>query len=372
MGAEISAGSDFPGGDGSTDSDLVVVGAGIAGLSLARELRALGRHPLVIERARGVGGRCATRRVEGQPVDHGPAFLHGRSDRFLAELAAARQSGEVANWPRVREGAGVACQPEAFDGLDMRIAPAAGVNRFAKHLAQGLELRLDVRVEAIGLMGQPGAQAERTWELALSSGERLHAQTLALAMPAPAVHELLRAMEPSDAAVTALLPLLELVHMLPCMTVIARYPEGVPAPAWDASYPGGSKSIQAILQDSSKRAGEPRLTLVIQARAKYSRDHLSESEESWTRALLEEAAALHGEWIKAPDLVQSHIWRNARVASGSGLASPLLAQLAGNVSLGIAGDGFHAAGGIEGAYLSGIALAARFPSRRIPAILDSR
>ena len=251
------------------------------------------------------------------------------------------------------------CQPEAFDGLEMRVAPAAGVNRFAKHLARGLDVRLEARVEAIGLIAQPGAQTERKWELTLSSGERLHAKTLGLTMPAPSVLELLRTMEPAVEAVTSLLPLLELVRMVPCLTVIARYPAGVPAPAWEASYPDGSRSIQAILHDSTKRTGEPRLTLVIQARARYSMDNLGDSTESWTQALLREAAALHGEWISAPDLVQSQVWRNARVAPGAGLASPLMARLEGNAVLGIAGDGFHSAGGIEGAYLSGIALAAR-------------
>jgi phytoene dehydrogenase-like protein len=49
----------------------VIVGAGIAGLACARELASCGREAVVLERSRGVGGRCATRRVNGQPVDHG-------------------------------------------------------------------------------------------------------------------------------------------------------------------------------------------------------------------------------------------------------------------------------------------------------------
>lgn len=39
------------------EHDVVVIGAGIAGLALARELHARGREALVLERARGVGGR---------------------------------------------------------------------------------------------------------------------------------------------------------------------------------------------------------------------------------------------------------------------------------------------------------------------------
>ena len=147
--------------------------------------------------------------------------------------------------------------------------------------------------------------------------------------------------------------------MLPCLTVIARYPAGTPAPRWEASLPGGSAAIQTILHDSSKRPAPARLTLVVQARPGYSRAHLDEPRESWSRALLEEAAALHGDWIARPELAQAHVWSRARVAAGSELAAPVAVRLDGGAMLGLAGDGFHAAGGVEGAYLSGLALAAR-------------
>jgi len=81
--------------------------------------------------------------------------------------------------------------------------------------------------------------------------------------------------------------------------------------------------------------------------------------DAWTRALLDEAAALHGAWIASPRTVQSHRWRLARVVSGTELAAPLLALAAGGAALGVAGDGLHAAGGAEGAYHSGRVLASR-------------
>jgi renalase len=51
------------------------------------------------------------------------------------------------------------------------------------------------------------------------------------------------------------------------------------------------------------------------------------------------------------------------VAAGSELAQPVAVRLDGGAALGVAGDGFHAAGGVEGAYLSGLALAERFLER---------
>jgi len=339
--------------------DILIVGAGIAGLSLARELTARGRTPVVLERSGGVGGRCATRRVEGQPVDHGPAFLHGRSTRFLAEMSAARDADAVADWPLAREGTGAPCQPAAFDLSDTRLAPAAGVNALARHLARGLDVQTGARVETLALASASDDAATRVWTVGLASGEQLAARTVALALPAPSVQALLQGMDRPAPAIAGLRPLLDLVRFVPCLTLIARYPEDAPPPAWQASYPRDSRAIQTLLHDSSKRAGSPRLTLVIQARPAFSEKHLEGPEEAWVRILLEGAAALHGDWARTPDLVQPHRWRYARVAAGTGLASPLVAHCEGGATLGIAGDGFHPSGGIEGAYLSGIALAAR-------------
>jgi len=144
------------------------------------------------------------------------------------------------------------------------------------------------------------------------------------------------------------------------LTVIARYPAQAPAPVWEISLPRSSVAIHTILHDSSKRAPGSPLMLVIQARPGFSRTHLDDPMESWSRTMLEEAAALHGEWIARPELTQTHIWRKARVAVGSELAGPVAVRLDGGAVLGVAGDGFHAAGGVEGAYLSGMALAERF------------
>ncbi|UCF32712.1 MAG: NAD(P)-binding protein, partial [Phycisphaerales bacterium] len=66
------------------DSETIVIGAGIAGLSCAQRLAQADVKSLVLDKGRGVGGRCATRRVEGQPVDHGVIFLHGSDPDFLA------------------------------------------------------------------------------------------------------------------------------------------------------------------------------------------------------------------------------------------------------------------------------------------------
>ena len=64
--------------------EVVVVGAGFAGLSAARELRRLGRDVVVIEGRDRVGGRSYTGSVAGVPVDLGATFVGPTQDAVLA------------------------------------------------------------------------------------------------------------------------------------------------------------------------------------------------------------------------------------------------------------------------------------------------
>ncbi len=70
--------------------DVVVVGAGFAGLTAARELTHQGHNVLVLEGRDRVGGRSFTGSVAGLPADMGGAFVGPTQDAVLA-LAAELQ-----------------------------------------------------------------------------------------------------------------------------------------------------------------------------------------------------------------------------------------------------------------------------------------
>lgn len=55
--------------------DVVVVGAGLAGLRCARRLGAAGLEVVLVERSDRVGGRVRTDVVDGHLVDHGFQLL---------------------------------------------------------------------------------------------------------------------------------------------------------------------------------------------------------------------------------------------------------------------------------------------------------
>jgi monoamine oxidase len=71
--------------------DVLVIGAGAAGLAAADALERAGRSVLVVEARDRVGGRCLTRRLPGvpTPVELGAEFIHGRPEATLALLKRA-------------------------------------------------------------------------------------------------------------------------------------------------------------------------------------------------------------------------------------------------------------------------------------------
>ncbi len=81
--------------------DVVVVGAGFAGLTAARELARLGHEVLVFEGRDRVGGRSYTGRVAGVPVDLGGTFV-GPTQDAVRELAAEL---DVTTVPTYHDGA---------------------------------------------------------------------------------------------------------------------------------------------------------------------------------------------------------------------------------------------------------------------------
>jgi monoamine oxidase len=75
------------GGSGGTpDYDAIVIGAGFAGATAARELSASGLRVLVLEARPRVGGRTFTSEAEGHEVELGGAYVHWTQPHVWAEI----------------------------------------------------------------------------------------------------------------------------------------------------------------------------------------------------------------------------------------------------------------------------------------------
>jgi monoamine oxidase len=72
----------------ATNCDVLVIGAGAAGLTAARTLEEQGRSVIVLEARDRTGGRVWTNRTwEEMPVDLGASWIHGHRGNPLVELA---------------------------------------------------------------------------------------------------------------------------------------------------------------------------------------------------------------------------------------------------------------------------------------------
>ena len=68
------------------EQDVVVVGGGLAGLTVARELRHAGLEVVVLEARERLGGRAHTARLGGRDIELGGAHVHWLQPHVFAEL----------------------------------------------------------------------------------------------------------------------------------------------------------------------------------------------------------------------------------------------------------------------------------------------
>ena len=111
--------TDIPGGVAGPVERVVVVGAGIAGLTVANALMHAGVDCVVVEARQRLGGRLHTIDLAGSPVDMGGSWIHHPVGNPMR--AFARQVGiPCRSWDPLPELAG-------FDGGDGRRLSAAEV-----------------------------------------------------------------------------------------------------------------------------------------------------------------------------------------------------------------------------------------------------
>lgn len=334
--------------------DVVVIGAGISGLVCARELVAGGRTVLVLDKSRGVGGRCATRRMLGQPVDIGLSYFHADDPELLAELASV-PAKLLPGWPQRIAGDGAPCHPAAFRAGQQRLAYAEGVNVFPRQLARGLDMQLGARVTRLTPRGG-------RVELELEDGPPVYAHDVVLTIPAPQAAAVLPIEE--GRALRAVDTLLTRVEVQPCITLALGYPIDLAPPDFDILYPESSSELQLIAHDSSKRERPDYHVLVVQARSAWSAEHLELGKYHWLPALTEAAARLLGDWVRRPAWADVHRWRFAKTTLSTELGAPLVFGLAGGGRLGLTSEAFAVEAGVQGAWRAGRGLARRLLADR--------
>jgi predicted NAD/FAD-dependent oxidoreductase len=302
-------------------ADVLVVGAGMAALAAAERLHAAGVAVQVVDKARGVGGRMATRRLTIGQCDHGvPAFrVEGEDFRHATQA-----------W--IRAGA---AKPWTHDGIS-ELVGTPGMTAIAKAMARPLPaVDLDVKLERIDVDG-------KHW-IARAGERRYVAGTLLLSPPVPQTLALLDAgsvgLALTDRAT------LGAVRYWPVFVVLARFGDEAALPPPGALRFDNHPKLHSIVDDRRKGASAAS-TATVRSTPEYAEKHFDRPSEE-VLADLVAAAAPH---LTGPPVEASlQRWRYALVREGA--PAPWL-RLKGTPPAYCIGDAFGG-GTVEGAWRSG-------------------
>jgi predicted NAD/FAD-dependent oxidoreductase len=319
---------------------VAVVGAGIAGLSAARALKAGGHEVIVYEKQRVPGGRNATRKPAGVELprglagaslgfDHGAQYFTARDDRFSAVVAEWLRDRVVAQW----SGRIVSFDAEGWE--DVSPANAAGDK--------------DANVRYVGTPGMSAITGAMTDGINVAYGRNIESlptildgvDHVVVAVPAPEAARLVAHVPPLAAKVSPLV-------MKPNWTVMAAFEERVAA-RFDAAFVNGSP-LGWIARNSSKPKRDWKVeTWVLQATTTWSEAHADDRADDVGAFLMEAFEDLVRAGLPRAFYATVHRWRHA--AADPPLAVGAIHDAESRITL--CGD-WCLGSRIEDAFLSGL------------------
>ena len=114
-----------------SDADVIVLGAGMAGLSAARALGERGMRVVVLEAQQRVGGRILSQPVEGGGVvELGAEFVHGLAPELWALIDEAGVQTIERDGAMLREGWGGGLEEDEDDEEESMFAPLEHLKNF--------------------------------------------------------------------------------------------------------------------------------------------------------------------------------------------------------------------------------------------------
>ena len=302
---------------------VIVVGAGLSGLTAARRIAGRGHEVTVLDKGRSSGGRCATRRIGDATLDHGAQFFTVRSAEFANITENWLSAGVAREWCR---GFG------ANDGHP-RYCGTNGMTTITKHLATGLDVRCSSMVFSV-------ERTMRHWKVNLDDGTAFDADAVVITCPIPQSMSLLAN---TDLGIPDGIRTIEYDKTIAALVVVSGE-TSVPAP-------GGVQDADAtfsFVADNQQKGISATRALTLHCNASFSEANWwSNPEETHSTVML-----LAADWIGDAKIIehQPKRWRMAtprttwheRCWSTNGIV--------------LAGDAF-AGPRVEGAVLSGLAAA---------------
>ncbi len=137
--------------------DVIVIGAGVAGLTVARDVTAAGLRVLLLEARRRLGGRIMTHHTPDGPIELGAEFVHGAVEETLGVAVGAGLSLRETDRSSAREPReGSAPPTDFFSAIDTLLAHAAhasgGDDESFQHLVDRVDVDRTIKARGLGLV----------------------------------------------------------------------------------------------------------------------------------------------------------------------------------------------------------------------------
>ena len=314
---------------------IAIIGAGLAGLSCARQLQKNGFKAQLFEKSRGPSGRMSTRNTDSWSADHGAQYFTARDPLFIKELDTWIKDGVAGAWyPRLKVFENGEWREST--SKENRYVGIPAMNSPGKNLAKNLNIAYGQTVDQI-------IHNDGKWTLHSAEVGGIDGQFnwLVLAIPAPQAFALANLIDQSIAEKNT-------VDMLGCWTVIAAFTSEQDIP-FDAAFING-EIISWISRNYSKPGREGMETWTIHANPRWSQQWIELDKEKASKRILECAKGLGLNYQNAQ--ISVHRWRYASGSMGAGPGFKVYED----IQLGLCGDWLHG-GRVEGAWLSGYKLA---------------
>ncbi len=159
------------------NTDVVILGAGIAGLMAAQVLEKHGIDTIVLDKGRSVGGRLATRRIGNGIADHGAQFFTVRTPEFQKYVDRWLEQRIVYIWSYGWSDGSLQA-PSPQEGYP-RYATYGGMNKLAKYLAKNVK---NIRV---GTKIVTATRDENGWVFQDEDGALFISKALIMTPPVP-------------------------------------------------------------------------------------------------------------------------------------------------------------------------------------------
>lgn len=320
-------------------ADVLIVGAGLAGVMAARTLHGYSFRTLLLDKGRSVGGRMATRRIGEGRADTGAQFFTARDPAFQQQVAAWVEAGHVFEWSRGWSDGHVDALPDGFP----RYAASGGMNALVRELAHGLEVHLNTQISTI-------ERVDAGWRLTDTGGDSFESQSLVMTPPVPQSLALLGdIVSELDARER---DLLQSVQYEKCIALLAEVGDDVALPQPGAiQRPGESLTWAA---DNQRKGISKTRILTLHMGPEFSDTFYDQSDEAVLERAHGPVASVVSAVTLSPQTTQVKRWRYARpVSMLDGYFLLTHVPQPGGATLLFAGDMFSGAR-VEGAYLSGV------------------